>query len=46
MSISGQVYIVAELAQRYGVKDVDGKEPGSLAHFSAARPNTHTAVIE
>jgi len=46
MSISGQVHIVAELAHRYGVKDVDGKEPGSPRAFLGGPPEYSSAVIE
>lgn len=36
MSLSGKRLIVAELAGRYGVKDVDGSQPPSLRELAAA----------
>ncbi len=46
MSRSGQVHIVAELAEHYGVKDIDGKTPGSPRAFLGGPPEYSTAVIE
>jgi hypothetical protein len=46
MSLSGQVHIVAELAQRYGVKDIDGKEPQSHRAFLGGPPEYSPVVIE
>jgi NAD(P)-dependent dehydrogenase (short-subunit alcohol dehydrogenase family) len=46
MSLSGQVHIVAELAKRYEVKDIDGKEPGSPRAFLGDPPEYSAAVIE
>jgi hypothetical protein len=46
MSLSGQVLIVAELAQRYGVKDIDGKEPASHRGFLGGPPEYSPIVIE
>ena len=47
MSLSGETLIAAELGKRYGVKDIDGKEPrsyaeskGSPSHRFIARPKT------
>jgi NAD(P)-dependent dehydrogenase (short-subunit alcohol dehydrogenase family) len=46
MSRSGQVHIVAELAEHYGVKDIDGKTPGSPRAFLGGPPEYSSAVIE
>ncbi len=46
MALSGQVHIVAELAQRFGVKDVNGKEPPSHRAFLCGPPEFSPIVIE
>jgi NAD(P)-dependent dehydrogenase (short-subunit alcohol dehydrogenase family) len=46
MIISGQVHIVAELAQRYGVKDIDGAERASHRAFLGGPTEFSSVVIE
>jgi len=46
MELSGQVFIAAELAERFGVKDVDGVQPPSGRGFLGGPPEFSPAVIE
>jgi NAD(P)-dependent dehydrogenase (short-subunit alcohol dehydrogenase family) len=46
MALSGQVHIVAELAQRYGVKDIDGAERASHRAFLGGPTEFSSAVVE
>jgi NAD(P)-dependent dehydrogenase (short-subunit alcohol dehydrogenase family) len=46
MEKSGQVVVGAELAQTYGVKDVDGKHPPSHRAMLGGPTQAHPAVVE
>ncbi|HKY91295.1 MAG TPA: SDR family NAD(P)-dependent oxidoreductase [Nevskiaceae bacterium] len=46
MEKSGQVVVGAELAQTYGVKDVDGKHPPSHRAMLGGPVQAHPAVVE
>jgi hypothetical protein len=46
MELSGQVFISAELAERYGVKDVDGGSPPSGRGFLGPPTEFSPAIIE
>ncbi|OBK30568.1 short-chain dehydrogenase [Mycobacterium asiaticum] len=42
--LSGQTFIGAELAQRYGITDEDGRQPPSHRHLAAPRPPSKVVV--
>lgn len=46
MAQSGTVWIGAELAQHYGLNDIDGRTPISHREMLGAPPAAHPAVIE
>jgi NAD(P)-dependent dehydrogenase (short-subunit alcohol dehydrogenase family) len=46
MSLSGQTVIGAEIAKRYGIKDVGGKEPPSHRPFLGDPRVPHPAIIQ
>lgn len=46
MSLSGQTHIGAELAKRYGIKDVGGKEPPSHRPFLGDPRIPHPAIVQ
>ena len=46
MELTGQTFFSAELADRYGVKDIDGAEPPSGRGFLGAPTEFSPIVIE
>jgi NAD(P)-dependent dehydrogenase (short-subunit alcohol dehydrogenase family) len=46
MEKSGQVVVGAELAQEYGIKDIDGKQPPSHRPMLGGPVQAHPAVVE
>jgi len=44
MELSGKTFFAAELAQRYGVKDIDGKQPPSGRAYLGA-PSEFTDIF-